>query len=462
MGDPPGDRPPDSTDGSTRADGDTGPRRARVVAGLTDRISSASPFDALVGCLLVVAAGLRLYRLGDESFWLDEAITWYFVTEKYTTAEILFVLPIEDVHPPLYFLLIDLWVSLAGASESALRFPSAVLGIASVGLLYLLGVKLFDRWTGLIAAALLSVSSFHLYYAQEARMYTLLTALTVVSFYFFVDLVSEESYGRLSVLGYVVATVLLAYTHLFGMFVVLAQNSYLLPRAVLSSRTWPVIGRLESTSASLRDWLGIQGIVILMAAPWWGTILFRLPSISSGGCAGITWIPEPLPADVVTVLKRYFYYCGNPSEMSPIPEVVFLFVMALAGGLAVIGLFGSDRRPGLGRPGSVELVVLVWLLTLIVVPYVLSHTVTPILIARYTIGASIALFLLVGRGVQRLRPYAPTAVRVALVGVLLVGIVAPLSGYYEDDQKRQWRDAVSSIDATDDDLVLVTKPHLVP
>lgn len=419
---------------------------------------------AIVG-LLVVAAGLRLYRLGEESVWLDEAFTWYFVSEKYTTVELLLVAPTEDVHPPLYYVLMDLWVSVAGVSESALRFPSAVFGVASVGLLYLLGVKLFDRTTGWIAAALLALSTFHLYYAQEARMYTLLTTLTLVSFYFFVDLLDGAEHGRLSIAGYVVATALLAYTHVFGAFVVLAQNTYLFGRAVLPGRSWSAVGRRGSASTSLRGWLGIQAMLAVLVAPWWGTLLYRLPSISAGGCTTITWIPEPTPAGIWMMVRRYFYYCGTPARVSPIPSEVFLFVIVLAVALAVIGLLGAlERRSGSDHRWSAEYLVVVWLLTPIVVPYVLSHTVTPIMVTRYTIGASLALFLLVGRGVQTLRSSVPTAVRVALVGVLLLGLVAPFPGYYEADQKRQWREAVGSIESSDDpgDLVLVTKSHLVP
>ena len=454
-------------DSQSAAGRDSRSRSARVRghwARLLDRVGGVvrqlERADWAVLALLVVAAVLRLYRLGEESVWLDEALTWYRVTEQYTTVEILFVLPLEDVHPPLYFLLMDLWTSVAGASESALRFPSVVFGVTSVGLLYLFGVKVFDRSTGAIAAALLAVSSFHLYYAQEARMYTLMTALTVVSFYFFVDIADEESHGRLSVLGYLVSTVLLAYTHLFGTFIVLAQNAYLLSRVALSGGTVPVIGRVGTTATSLRGWLRVLALLALMVAPWWVALTARLPTISAGGCTGITWIPEPTPAGAVSILKRYFYYCGTPETVSPIPAEAFLLVMVLAGGLAVAGLFAA----GDGRPGSGELLLLVWLLTPIVVPFVLSHVVAPIMVARYTIGASLALFLLVGRGVQTLRPYAPAAVRVALVGVLLLGLVAPLSGYYESDQKRQWRDAVESIESSGDrgDLVLVTKSHLVP
>ncbi|MEF8937855.1 MAG: hypothetical protein V5A32_07865, partial [Halovenus sp.] len=256
-------------------------------------------------------------------------------------------------------------------------------------------------------------------------------------------------------------SVLLVYTHVFGSFIVLAQNAYVLPRLLLSARPWPGIGRFEQIATSLRQWLGLQAFVALLVAPWWGTLLTRLPTISQGGCTKITWIPEPTLDSVAMTIQGYFFYCETPD----FPGQLFAIVSILALGLAALGsITASSDRTGFARPGGSEMIVLLWFLTPLVVPYVLSHTITPIMITRYTIGVSLALFLLVGKGVQALGPYVPTALRVLLVGVLLFSLIAPLPIYYEDDQKRQWDDAVDSIEssANQDDLVLISKSHLVP
>lgn len=438
---------------------------------------------------MVVAAGIRFYRLGAKSVWLDEAFTWLFTTRAYTTPEILLELPANDVHPPLYYLVVDAWVAVAGTSEAALRFPSAVFGVAAVGLLYLLGAKLFDRWAGAVAAAVLCVSTFHVHFSQEARMYALLTVLTLVSYYFFVDLVEGDTADRTTIVVYVAATVLLVYTHVFGSFVLLAQHAYVVPRALLARCEWPPrslfagnqrlgIDRLEAQPLSFRRWVTIQVPIAVLAAPWWLTLLGRMQTVAQGGLDNIAWIPKPAPDTVWTVVYRYFFHCRIHSFYGFSPDggllsgLVFPAVTLLALALATVGfLSGEDGAVPTGghdtgrvRPGPTEWIVLVWFLTLLAAPYVLSHAVTPILVTRYTICASLALFLFVGKGVVALRPYAPVGVQVLLVIVIVIGLASPLPTYYGAEQKTNWRDATASVEssAAADARIIVTRGHLVP
>lgn len=419
--------------------------------------------------IVAVAGGLRFYGLGQESVWLDEAFTWVFVTEQYTTIELLTTLPLEDVHPPLYYLIMHGWTAIAGSSEVALRVPSALFGVAVVGLTYVVGAKIFDEWAGVVAAAVVCVSTFHLYYSQEARMYSLLVLLTLASYYFFVDLAEGEAHGRWTVLGYVLVSVLLLYTHVYGLFVVLAQSAYLVPRMVLAGRGWPVMGGGGATGLSLRRWLGIQSVLAFLTAPWLLTLFVRFPTISEGGCTSIAWIPEPCLSMVRQTIFRYFFYCGTADFYGlgltggPLCEAIYLTVLALALGLAVVGLIDVTESSRFDPPGPKTLMVLLWFLTPIVVPFVLSQVVTPFLVTRYTIVASLPLFLLLGKGVRTLRPLVPVGGRLLLVGVLVVGLAAPLATYYEEDQKRQWRDAVETVESTasEDALVLVSAPHVV-
>jgi mannosyltransferase len=443
---------------------------ASAIEWLSDSVRQAGGPAVTALVAVLVAAVLRLHRLGEESFWLDEAFTWFFVTREYTTLELLTTLPTEDVHPPLYYLLIDGWAAIAGTSEAALRFPSAVFGIATVGMLYLVGAKLFDRWTGAIAAVFLAVSSFHLYYSQEARMYSLLTVLTLLSFYFFIDLVRDRERSGWIVLGYVLASVLLVYTHIYGAFVVVAQNAYLVPWLLLGGRTLPWLGRLDRPALSLRQWLVIEGAIGIAAVPWAVAVLSRVPNVAAGGCSSITWIPEPTAGTLSTMVSRYFFYCGPSSFYGlPISEgsvlgLFFPMLVAVAVGFAAFGLVAHSDSSGFGLPGRAEMLALVWLLIPIAIPFVLSHAVAPIMITRYTIAASLGLFLLIGKGIRSLQPHAPAAVRVAVAGLLVFGMVAPVASYYEEDQKQQWRETVHSVEsiADEDALVLVSTETYVP
>lgn len=135
--------------------------------------------------ILVLAAALRFYRIDAQSLWNDEG-------NSARMAERSIGLIVEgaagDIHPPLYYLVLNVWRDLFGSSEAALRGLSAVFGLITVAFTYLLGRRLFETRVGLIGAFLAAVNPFQIYYSQEARMYMMLTAIGVVATYILVRL----------------------------------------------------------------------------------------------------------------------------------------------------------------------------------------------------------------------------------------------------------------------------------
>lgn len=466
--DDPEERPERSSDtpGTGRRAGESVRTRLRArLAGALDEVRGRTSRAGVAALTAVIGAALlRFYRLGSESLWLDEAFTWSYVTQIYQFWELLFVLPTEDVHPPLYYVVVDLWVALAGTSEAALRLPSVVFGIAAVGLIYLLGARLFDRWTGAAAAALLSVSSFHVYFSQEARMYSLLAALTLASFYFFVDIAGDRAHSRTAVLGYLVASTLLVYTHVYGLFVIVAQQAYLFPLLVLSHRDWPFVGRYSKPSVSLREWVATGATLLVLSAPWLLVLFNRVSHFAQGQCSSLVWIPEPCLGSVANIVTRYCFYCGNPQLFphalggDPTGGLIFPAVLAGVVGLAGLGVVGR-KNSAVGRPDRRQWMVLLWLLVPVVVPFVLSYAFAPILMPRYTIAASLAMFLLVAKGLRTL----PVSLGVLLAGIVLIGLLAPLAPYYADTQKQQWDAVAPAVESEADEqaLVLVSQSHFV-
>ncbi|MFI5370539.1 MAG: glycosyltransferase family 39 protein [Candidatus Eisenbacteria bacterium] len=126
----------------------------------------------------LVAAALRLFRLGHQSLWVDEIITWSTVTsrEPMTVGRLL-----ENVHGPFYSLLLHLWCRVAGESEWALRMPSVVLGTLLVPATAWLAARWLGRETAATAAWLTAGSPFLVWYAQEARNYSMLMLCVAVA-----------------------------------------------------------------------------------------------------------------------------------------------------------------------------------------------------------------------------------------------------------------------------------------
>ena len=142
---------------------------------MTDRLEKKWRLWVLV-LILGLAFGLRAYRLGAESLWYDETVSVYLAAQSMPD---LIAHTAGDIHPPGYYLLLHGWTRLAGSSDFAVAFPSFFFGMLLVALAYLLSNRLWGPRTGMLAALLVAVSPFNLWYSQEVRMYTLGAALGI-------------------------------------------------------------------------------------------------------------------------------------------------------------------------------------------------------------------------------------------------------------------------------------------
>ncbi|MWG33433.1 glycosyltransferase family 39 protein [Halomarina oriensis] len=420
---------------------------------------------------LGIAAALRLYRLGAESIWLDEALAHHHATTL-TTTELLVWLPQRDPNPPLYFLALSEWTALVGDGLVAMRALSALFGVLAVALVFLVGRRLFDRRAGFAAAAFLAVSPFHVFYGQEARMYALLTAAALASYLFLLRI--ETGGGRVDTVGYVLSTVVLVHTHTYGLFVVGAQALYLLSLSVEGGRA--------GVYDFLRRWTVPVGVTAVLSTPWIALLALRVfggpgqtAGVESGNAASAVTIPTPGVVSLPTTYLAHWVPLGSLVDGVGVAEIVALggFAVIVLG--CLVGLFGSavrtDRFRTRGGERSEERrlldigiavvrdrrnrLLLTWAVVPVLVPFVLSYTVTPIFVHRYTIGASLAVALLAGGGLTRLER---GHVRYAAVAIVLVGAVASLPAHYGTDQKEQWREATATVEeeAAPGDLVIVS------
>ena len=371
----------------------------------------ASPRGNLAALLAIFLVGLalRLYGLGSESLWWDEV---YAISTMAQPGPLEIIrLSSTDNNPPLFYLILHYWMLFAGDSAFSVRLPSAIAGALAIPVMYGIGRLLFDRGAGLLAAFILALSAYNVRYAQEARGYSLMVLLTLLSFYFFVKLARGGS-SRYTSVGYVVCTALLIYAHFYGVFFVAAQVLYLLV-----------------SRENLRRWV-LPGVALaLLYVPW--VLLLAVNVLSPAGAwrGGTTWIPEPTLADSIRIFHAY-------SESLPLAIVFTL--------LAGYGLFRIVRGD---KPAAYLL--LAWLLVPIVVPFIVSHLYRPMLVDRYTIAASPAFYLLVTQGIAGFKGFVYGERRYAQA--LLVVLVATLSvvsitGYFGAVTKQPWREVAGYLD----------------
>ena len=148
----------------------------------------------------------------------------------------------------LYYFLLREWIHL-GDSEFMVRSLGVLFSVLTIPAMYALGKRLFDRATGLTAATLLSVHSFHILWSQQARAYSLLLLLLVLTTYLLVCAM-ESNNGAAYWVAFAIFAALSVYAHLFAVLVLAALAlSILFPRPY---RVRP--GHSSSARFSLNTW----------------------------------------------------------------------------------------------------------------------------------------------------------------------------------------------------------------
>jgi len=143
-----------------------------------------------------------------------------------------------DTHPPLYFWIMYFWRRLFGDSIFILRFFSVLMGILSIFLAYKVGYYLFSRDIAKFCALYVSICAFSVRYSQEARSYSLIMVLGLLTSLFILRM--ENSDNNFDAVAYAVFNSLGFYTHYFYIFISVAQFAYF---TAVHHRDTPVIRR---------------------------------------------------------------------------------------------------------------------------------------------------------------------------------------------------------------------------
>jgi len=214
----------------------------------------------LVTALTLVGVVLRFYALGEQGFWRDEA-QGLFIAQKSFPGGIIKALA-YDGHPPLYYFIMHFWMILFGRGEFAVRLLSALCGVAVLPLVYLLGCKLFDRRVALVATLIASVLPLHVLYSRQARMYSLVPLLSTLSM---LSLWRVWRMGdRWAWISKVVTSVLLVYSHNWGVLFVIAENLFIGSRLFLMNES----ERRQHGWKFFGQWTLAQLIVVMCYLPW--------------------------------------------------------------------------------------------------------------------------------------------------------------------------------------------------
>ncbi|MGJ3240646.1 MAG: glycosyltransferase family 39 protein [Anaerolineae bacterium] len=210
----------------------------------------------MVGILLLATA-LRLFDINTQSLWIDEGFTW-----NLTQYGDLFAILRRDVHPPLYFLMVDMWVDLAGTSVFSMRYFSLLPSVLSVVVVYQLARTLTHlrgvdpMRIALIAGVLMAIAEAETFLSQEARSYTWHILFASLSMLGFLRWAYRHNQRDLAL--WLLSTIALIYTFYLGAFVGVVQGLYALI-FLRGHRRVVAIGGLVFCALALMPWLLLTG-----------------------------------------------------------------------------------------------------------------------------------------------------------------------------------------------------------
>jgi mannosyltransferase len=190
-------------------------------------VRSRSRVFWIVAGLTTVAGALRFLTLGLQSYHHDEIVTVSRILRS-DFSHAMNAVGFSESAPPLYYALAWLWTQITGTGEVGLRSLSALAGVATVPVAYLIGAELRDQRAGIAAAALTAVNPMLVWYSQEARAYALLVLLSAISVLFFVRALNRGS--RRDFTGWGIASGLALATHYFAAFALAIEAVWLIRR----------------------------------------------------------------------------------------------------------------------------------------------------------------------------------------------------------------------------------------
>ncbi len=410
---------------------------------------------AILLLILLAAFSWRVYRLEAQSAWHDE--TYCVLVAEQPLARVV-AAQTQDIHPPLYFVLLHFWLPLAGRTDGAVRFLSVICGVLLVAGLYRAGADFFDRRVGLVAALLGAVAPFLVAYSQEIRMYALVTLLALASSLLGYRLLgcksqtsSPKPQGWLWI-GYVLASVAALYAHYFAALIIIAQN--------VAALLWVLAGGLRKSALPFLPHYAPPPLLLRSPLP-----TLRLWLVAQLAVA-VLYAPQ-----LLTAVRQLGAYTNPGLRLVPPAELLGGCWQAFNVGLAVDGDWLWPLLAALAVVFFAGLLMLIlrrehplstcYLFTCLITPiaiFLLISLTRPLFHPRFLLLAMPAYTLLLAAGLdalgRRWKPVGGLALAVALIASAW-----GLGGYYHDERfyKADTRAVAGFLRerATANDLILV-------
>ncbi len=373
--------------------------------------------------LLLIAFSLRIFKIGQLDLWRDEAFTVLLAQKDLPE---LIKITVNDANAPLLQLILYFWIKLFGASEVSVRLPSLIFSLAGFGYLFLIAKKYFKDIGVASILLLYAVNVTSIFYAREARAYSLLTFLLLGSFYHLTNL--KDSFNKKDAILWILTSALSFYSHNLAIFFLTAEALYCL-------NTFKGLIKRKAKSdrrSAIKNWL-ITGITLFtLILPWLIAFIGQAQRVQEG-----FW----LTFDPVNSLTESF--TGLATGIRLFSGVTFSPFDAVLN-WATIGflLIGTSYELLNRKKQSVMFSYFFYIPLAIMYFYSFSR---PLLYVRYISFLSPLMIILVYKGIKELLvKHNAMAIAIALISILSTNVYFQ---YYisRRDSKAHYHDMVRFI-----------------
>ncbi|MBI2654854.1 glycosyltransferase family 39 protein [Candidatus Woesearchaeota archaeon] len=299
---------------------------------------------------LLLGSFLRFYQIGTESFWVDEATTALAI-KQYNTKEIFLnlyttgrILPehsfLGNGDFPVYYLGLGAWSNIFGISEFSLRSFSAIFGVISILLVFLISKELFNEKTGLIASFIFSIHIVMIEYSQEARLYGFMLFIVLLTLFSLAKFINTGKY--LSILA--ISNVLGIFTSpvfLFFFIFELIYFSYIFLKEFIKSK------KLKITKLHIV----LLGLVIIYLPLIYRMFNFSIAGLRYSGDMSLAKLAKIFvqfnawlhpSAELLSKINGKVFNLFSISEWIAVLSVVL--ISAMLGAFFVRSLFNRNKR----------------------------------------------------------------------------------------------------------------------
>lgn len=401
-------------------------------------IINASFTKLTIIAILMLAFGLRVYQLDDQSVWFDEAAR--LIIARADLARILKDTG-GDTLPPFYHLTLHFWQYL-GSSDFWLRLPSVFASTLTVAVIYILSIELLNVKTAFLAALIMAIMPYQVFHAQQANLYSFLLLFGALQILFFWLAINNNR--LIWWLGYGLSTIIGMYIHYFAVLVILTLHLWLLIKSIyLRGKAHQNIWRTLIVS---------NLVLILFLLPLTYYLVQGSEAVSSN-----FWLTKP---SLVAPLSTIHLFTVSYSIPPSIVPIIFGLTIGLFA-LVSFELTYEYKRNREVRPVLLLLVLLAFFPMILVLGI---SQIVPIYLDRTLIISTPAYCIFLARGLAATRWKSPVRYFGILVGTVFF---VSLIGYYfvgefAKPNYRQTAELVSNQIKPEDAIVHTSNGSYIP